>query len=300
MLNVTAKRADRELTISRLINAPRELVYDAWTDPKHLVHWWGPDGFTITNHEIEVKAGGTWRYMMHGPDGRDYPNRIVFIEVVKPERLVYKHAGDEDTEPVSFHVTVIFEKIGHKTKITMNSIFESAAELNRVESEYSAIEGGKQHVTNLDKYLSALPANKNPFEIERLLHAPIEKVWSAISSKDEMDNWYFKIDSFKPVVGFTFQFSGTGRKGETYIHHCEIKEVVPMKKISYTWRYEGIPGNSLVEFELTPEGNKTKLKLTHTGLETFVTDNPDFAKTSFVEGWTHIIGKSLPEYLKKA
>lgn len=92
-----------------------------------------------------------------------------------------------------------------------------------MESEYSAIEGGKQHVTNLDKYLSALPANKNPFEIERLLHAPIEKVWSAISSKDEMDNWYFKIDSFKPVVGFTFQFSGTGRKGETYIHPLRNK-----------------------------------------------------------------------------
>jgi len=139
-----------------------------------------------------------------------------------------------------------------------------------------------------------------PIITERLLNAPVEKVWSAITSKEEMDNWYFKIDSFKLEVGFTFQFTGEGRKGETYIHHCEIKEVIPMKKLSYTWRYEGIPGNSLVEFELTPEGDRTKLKLTHTGLETFVTDNPDFAKESFVQGWSEIIGRILPEYLEKA
>ncbi len=137
-----------------------------------------------------------------------------------------------------------------------------------------------------------------PIIIERLLNTSIEKVWSAITSKEEMDNWYFKIPSFKPEVGFTFQFSGEGRKGETYVHHCEVKEVVPMKKLSYTWRYEGMPGNSLVEFELFPEGDKTKIKLTHTGLETFVTDNPDFAKNSFAEGWTHIISKALPEYLE--
>ncbi len=138
-----------------------------------------------------------------------------------------------------------------------------------------------------------------PIITERLLNAPIEKVWAAITSKDEMDNWYFKMDSFIAEVGFTFQFSGEGRKGEMYIHHCEIKEVIPMKKLSYTWRYEGMAGNSLVEFELSPEGDKTKIKLTHTGLETFVTDNSDFAKSSFVEGWTHIIGKALPEYLEK-
>lgn len=140
----------------------------------------------------------------------------------------------------------------------------------------------------------------NAIIITRVLNAPVETVWKAITDKEEMETWYFNIAYLKPEVGCTFQFAGTGRKGETYIHHCEIKEVVPMKKLSYTWRYEGIPGNSLVEFELSPEGDKTKIKLTHTGLETFVTDNPDFAKSSFVEGWTHIIGKSLTEYLEKA
>lgn len=140
--------------------------------------------------------------------------------------------------------------------------------------------------------------NNSHFIIERMLNAPIEKVWNAITSKEEMDNWYFNIASFKPEVGFSFQFSGTGRKGETYIHHCEIKEVVPMRKLSYSWRYEGIPGDSLVTFELSPEGDKTKLKLTHAGLETFNTTNPDFAKESFVEGWTAIIGSLLPIFLE--
>ncbi|MBC7872400.1 MAG: SRPBCC domain-containing protein [Ferruginibacter sp.] len=138
-----------------------------------------------------------------------------------------------------------------------------------------------------------------PIVTERVLNAPVEKVWSAITSKEEMDKWYFKIAAFKAEVGFMFQFSGEGRKGETYVHHCEIKEVIPLEKLSYTWRYEGIPGDSLVTFELSPDGDKTKLKLTHTGLETFATDNPDFAKESFTEGWKHIIGISLPEYLEK-
>ncbi|HEY6062341.1 MAG TPA: SRPBCC family protein [Chitinophagaceae bacterium] len=154
--NAKTTVAGRELTITKLLNAPRELVFEVYTDPKHLVHWWGPDGFTLTNHEMNVKAGGIWRFMMHGPDGRDYPNKIVFIEVAKPERLVYKHAGDDDTEPVSFHVTITFEKQGNKTKLIMHSVFESVAELERVNREYGAIEGGKQHLNRLGEYLSNL------------------------------------------------------------------------------------------------------------------------------------------------
>lgn len=103
---------------------------------------------------MNVKAGGVWRLTMHGPDGRDYPNKIVFIEVVKPERLVYRHSGDEGTEPVNFHVTVTFEKQGNKTLLTMKSIFESAAELERVDKEYGAREGMKQHVGRLEDYVA--------------------------------------------------------------------------------------------------------------------------------------------------
>src|SRR5258706_7128695 len=77
----------------RVFDAPRELVWKVWTEPEHIGKWWGPNGFTTTTHKMEVKAGGVWRFVMHGPDGRDYQNKITFIEVVKPERLVYKHGG---------------------------------------------------------------------------------------------------------------------------------------------------------------------------------------------------------------
>jgi uncharacterized protein YndB with AHSA1/START domain len=150
------KGSDRELNITRIINAPRELVWKVWTEPEHVAQWWGPTGFTNTIHEMEVKPGAVWRFIMHGPDGRDYPNKIVFIEVVKPERLVYKHSDDEGAEPVNFHVTVIFEKQGNKTLLTMKSVFGSAAELERVVKEYGAREGMEQHVGRLEEYVTKI------------------------------------------------------------------------------------------------------------------------------------------------
>lgn len=142
--------------------------------------------------------------------------------------------------------------------------------------------------------------SSEPFIIERTYNAPIEKVWDAITNKDEMKQWYFDIAAFKPEAGCQFQFTGTDKSGTiTYVHLCKIKEVVPLKKLSYTWRYEGYGGNSLVTFELFAEAHKTKLILIHAGLETFPASNPDLAKHNFVEGWTHITGISLKEFLEK-
>jgi uncharacterized protein YndB with AHSA1/START domain len=140
---------------------------------------------------------------------------------------------------------------------------------------------------------------KEPFIIERTYNAPVEKVWKAITDKNEMKQWYFDLAEFKPVVGFEFQFTGEGHKGEKYLHLCKITDVVPDKKLAYSWRYEGFEGISFVTFELFDEAGKTRLKLTHEGLETFPANNPDFAKESFAEGWTHIIGKSLKEFVEK-
>lgn len=156
MEKAIANREGKSLVISRLLDAPQELVFEAWTDPKHLVNWYGPDGFTITSELMEVKPGGMWKFMMHGPDGRDYPNKIIFIDVVRPEKLVYKHAGDGDTEHIRFHVTVTFEKLDNQTRLTMNSVFESGEELDRVNKEYGAIEGGKQTVNRLAEYLLSI------------------------------------------------------------------------------------------------------------------------------------------------
>jgi uncharacterized protein YndB with AHSA1/START domain len=145
--------ADREIVQTRLLDAPRELVFAVWTDPKQIVQWWGPRGFTTTSHEMSVTPGGVWRFVMHGPDGRDYKNKIIYTEVVKPERLVYRHAGEEEHEDVRFHVTVTFEAQGRKTLLTMRSLFETAQEREEVVTKYGALEGGRQTLERLAEYV---------------------------------------------------------------------------------------------------------------------------------------------------
>lgn len=138
-----------------------------------------------------------------------------------------------------------------------------------------------------------------PFTIERTYRAPVEKVWAAITDKDQMREWYFDLAEFKPEVGFEFEFYG-GSEEEQYMHKCRITAVEVGRKLAYSWRYENFPGSSVVTFELFPEGDNTRLKLTHEGLETFPADKKDFARSSFTAGWTEIIGTALKNYVEKA
>lgn len=137
----------------RVFDAPRELVFKAWIDPARIAQWWGPDGFTTTTHEMDVRPGGVWRFVMHGTDGVDYPNRIDYGEVVEPERLVYVHGDDGEGAQAPFHVTVTFAEQAGKTELTMRSVFESAAERDRVVDEVGAIDGGNQTLGRLAEYL---------------------------------------------------------------------------------------------------------------------------------------------------
>nr|MBD3623589.1 SRPBCC domain-containing protein [Sunxiuqinia sp.] len=137
----------------------------------------------------------------------------------------------------------------------------------------------------------------NPVVKEVVLNAPIVKVWKAITNKNDMKQWYFELETFRPEVGFEFQFYG-GKDEKQYLHLCQVMEVIPGRKLAYSWRYDGNPGNSLVTFELFPEGKNTKLRLTHQGLESFGTNNPDLAKENFVEGWNTIIGKSIKAFVE--
>ena len=138
---------------SRVIDAPRDIVWSVWTDPKHLAQWWGPNGFRTTTSAFDFKAGGVWRFVMHGPDGRDYENRITFDEIVKPERIAYHHGGGDDVEPVQFHVTVTFEDLGGKTRLTMKGLFATAAIRDEVAAKYGAVEGAQQTLERLATYL---------------------------------------------------------------------------------------------------------------------------------------------------
>jgi uncharacterized protein YndB with AHSA1/START domain len=137
-----------------------------------------------------------------------------------------------------------------------------------------------------------------PFVIERTFNAPVEKIWKAITDKDQMKKWYFDIAEFKPEVGFEFTFTGES-EGVIYIHLCKITEVIPEKKLSYTWRYRDYEGLSHVTFELFDEAGATRLKLIHEGLETFPQDKKDFKKESFIGGWNYIVGTSLKNFLEE-
>jgi uncharacterized protein YndB with AHSA1/START domain len=134
--------------------------------------------------------------------------------------------------------------------------------------------------------------------VERTYDAPIEKVWAALTDVSQMRQWYFDLEDFKPEPGFEFQFLA-GTDDKKWLHLCKVTEAVPGRKLTYSWRYDGYEGNSFVTFALSPENGGTKLTLTHTGLETFPAI-PEFAKTNFMEGWTHFAGKALPEFLAKS
>ncbi len=132
--------------------------------------------------------------------------------------------------------------------------------------------------------------------IERTFNAPVERVWKALTDVDEMRQWYFDVKEFRPEVGSEFEFV-VEHEGMTYHHLCRVTEVIPQKKVAYTWRYKGHEGDSLVTFELFADGDKTRLKLTHAGLETFP-KTPAFARKNFVEGWTSLIGTELKQFLE--
>lgn len=139
---------------------------------------------------------------------------------------------------------------------------------------------------------------QQPIVLERTFNAPVSKVWSAITNSEEMKKWYFDLPGFTPEVGYQFQFTGGPDDGKQYLHLCEITEVENEKKLTYSWRYDGYAGNSFVTFELFPEGDKTMLRLTHRGLETFPKENPDLDAKNFVAGWNHIINIALQQYLE--
>jgi len=139
--------------------------------------------------------------------------------------------------------------------------------------------------------------NAEAVVVERTLDAPVARVWKALTDVDQMRQWYFDLKEFRPDVGFEFGFV-VEHEGNTYDHRCKVTEVIPQRKIAYTWRYEGHKGNSLVTIELAPDGDKTRLKLTHTGLDTFPRTQA-FARENFEEGWTQSIDRELKEFVER-
>ncbi|HEV2014000.1 MAG TPA: SRPBCC family protein [Candidatus Dormibacteraeota bacterium] len=151
------RASDREIVVSRIIEGPRRLVFEAFTDARHLGQWWGPNGFTTTTRAFEFRPGGVWDFIMHGPGGADLPNWIEWREIVPPERIVYVH-GESDDDPRAFTSTVTLVERGPATEVTMRAVFTTKEQCDEVIEQYGALEGGTQHLSRLAAHVVALVA----------------------------------------------------------------------------------------------------------------------------------------------
>lgn len=322
-----ADTSDREIVVSRIINAPRELVFQMFTDPAHVNEWWGPNGFTNTTYEMDVRAGGVWRYKMHGPDGTDYPNRIQYCEVVRPERLAYTHDADEGGDPAhAFEGEITFVEMDDRTQVNLHLICRSAAQ-RRGLAEFGAIEGGNQTLARLDAYTGALmmsnpgqyPENET-FVISRVFKADQESVFAALTEAERLGQWWgptgIKIVSPKMDlrVGGMFHYGMELPDGNVMWGRAVYREIVPCDRLEFINSFSNENG----DLERAPFADKWPLEMLNTyllekvpgGTRFIVVSKPCNADTeeravfkngtaSMMQGWSGTFDK-LEEYLVTA
>lgn len=285
-----------------------EKVWDAITNPSKLKYW-------FTDIDLELKPGGKMTVYFRDKGKTSSQGKVV--EVQKPNRFVWTWEHEQAVWELSSNgsnkcrVVLTYSKLednfAEKAPAGFHLLLDRlAAALDgsttihpfgneEIEPEYKPVQEMYEKVVFAD-YPELL--RLKPIVVERKVNAPVERVWKAITDKGQIKKWFFELSAFKAEPGFEFSFTGKGRKGEKYVHHCKIIEVVPLKKLAYTWAYEGYPGDSTVTFELISEGKATNVKLTHVGLGSFPASNPDFDRSSFNQGWNQLIGKSLPEFIE--
>lgn len=303
---ITNETDGYKVSFKRTLNHPIENVWKAITDPQELKYW-------FTDVEMDFKPGGKMVIRF-----RDEAKTVSNGEVVKidpPHRFEWTWEGELavwELKKISNNkteLTFTYSKMPQEYAINAPAGFHTI--LDRLEDRLNGSQktypfGTESNEPEIlvhyaaDVYQHSPQAMKQePVVVEKTVDAPIEKVWKAITDKDQMKQWYFDLDKFELKKGFEFKFAGQGKEGEEYIHLCTITEIIPKKRLQYSWRYQGYPGYSLVTFDLAEVGGKTKVKLTHHGLETFPQETGAFARANFNEGWNHIIGISLPEFLEK-
>jgi len=158
---MTDHQADREVVISRVVDAPRELVFEAFTQVRHLSRWWGPEGFTTTTRSFEFRVGGEWEFVMHGPDGTDYQEWITWREIVPPERITMLH-GESRDDPNAFESFFTFEPSDGRTRVVMRAVFPTKQLRDEAVARYHAVEGGEQTLGHLAAYVAELTTKGAP------------------------------------------------------------------------------------------------------------------------------------------
>ena len=307
---MTAVKSDsaREIVASRLFAAPRELVFQMWTEPDHLRQWWGPRGFTNTIHEMDVRPGGSWRLVMHGPDGTDYDNESVYGEIVRPELLTYSHISAPH-----FDVRVVFEEEGEKTRVTVRMMFASAEERDLVAEQFGAVEGLTQTLDRLGEQVAEC------FVITRELDAPREVVFRMWTEADHLVHWWgpkgFRITSCTndPRPGGVMHYAMAWPDGTVMWGRWIYRAIVPPERLEFVSSFsnpegeltrppfdEEWPAEILTMVTFAEHGGKTKVTIQWSPLHAGAEARKTFAAgyDSMEEGWTGTFDQ-LRDYLKE-
>jgi uncharacterized protein YndB with AHSA1/START domain len=239
----------REMRVIRDFDAPRELVWRALTDPAHVDVWWGPDGFTNTTKKIDVRPGGVWVFVMHGPDGTDFDNVVSYKEIVAPERLAYRHGSTETENPEEdFNTVITLEDLGGKTRLTMVATFKDQAARDFVIREFGAAEGATQHLQKLSDHLERMEAEVSPkdvveesrvIRVSRIFNAPRELVWKAWTEPEQVARWWgpdgftVEIHAMDVRPGGVWHLTMRGPDGAQYPNKSVFQEVVPPERIVF-------------------------------------------------------------------
>jgi uncharacterized protein YndB with AHSA1/START domain len=262
---------DREIVATRTFAAPRELVWAAWTDPAHVARWWGPRGFTSTVSRMEVRAGGTWQLVMHGPDGTDYRNEWTYVEVVAPERIVMDHVSG----PI-FRMTATLVEGAGGTTVTMRMTFPTPAERAQAVKAYRADEGLAENLEKLGEELDGagspggtaffLPPGARWMFMRRVLDAPRRVVWEALTRPEHVARWYGPQAAVVTRCEVSAIPGGAWRVVQRFPDGAEhgfggvYREVVPPERLVRTWRWDGAPAaESLETWTLAEREGRTVL-----------------------------------------
>jgi len=308
-----------EIRLIREYDAPVKVVWDAWVDPKQTAQWWGPRGFTLTTHSKDFRVGGTWAYTMHGPDGTNYPNKTVYLEVEKHKKLVYDHGGNDDQPPM-FRVTVHFSESNGKTKMDMTMALPTAEAAENTR-KFIKKASGDSCWDRLAEYLGKEGEGKEYFVINRSFNVSLEQMFEMWTDPKHVAQWTpptgFTMEFLKVEIkagGSSFYSMGNGQmKMYGRAHYLEITRP---NRLVYTQQFCDEKGNisrhpmaptwpetMLTIITLTEEGpDHTRVtvkwephgKVSTEELATFVK-----ARDGMTMGWTGSFDK-LDEYLVKA
>ncbi len=311
LATTTLPKDKPQIVSSRIINAPRELVWKLLTTPDHIKHFWGPDGFTNTIQQMDVKPGGEWLYVMHGPDGTDYVNRIIYRTVTEPSYLGYDHdGGKDDTSGHRFFGELELFAEGNKTRVELR-LTEASMEARDAIGKY-AIDGGIQNLERLATYVAPIANPQNTLVVSRSFPVSQERLFKACTSVEELKKWFspagfdvIKADcDFRPGGTYHYGMKGNGVEMWGKLFYREIK---PFSRIvtdnTFSDEHGGLGKHPMAPtwpqithsvYDFIPEGpNQTKWQITWTynGINDVEAETFRAAHAGMNQGWAGTFDK---------